>query len=113
MEKQVYFFETEDGEKIFIEVDSQTPQRGGRVGAGLENENDEPISKGKFNSALKQVKFFSKELIHIIKEVGPNEATIETGFKFNVKANCFVASSASEVDFKITLKWKEEANKIS
>ncbi len=107
MDKEIYIFETETGEKIYMEAEA-APGSGGQVPAS-EGEDRDPRYAGKIKDAFSQVKTFAKSVIEILdEEVNPDELTIETGFKFNAKANCFIASSATEVAFKISLKWSKE-----
>lgn len=100
MKQKVYIFESDYG-NILIESDSAN----GRITRG--EKKNEPVSQsvGKFEDAIKTVANLGKLIKDTLEEIAPDEASIEMGVKFDAKANAFLVSSSSEVQFKFTIKW--------
>lgn len=108
--KRIVEFPLEDGDSIFVEVDepAQTDSRIGipddRIGI-----SDRIFQKStqSFESAFKSVKPIANAILNKVNSLNQpaDEVEVKFGIRITVGLGAVVASSSSEVNYEITLKW--------
>lgn len=108
-DKQLLEFKLEDGTPFFFEVEASTqsgPQRSAKGSDKLIAE-----AKQQFDDAFAIVEPVAKKVIHRLK-AGLSQETSEVEVKFGLKltaeAGVVFAAAGSEVNFEVTLKWKNQ-----
>jgi hypothetical protein len=105
--KKIIEYQLEDGSTVWVEVD-EPEQKGTR-----------PVSKAGdvaekatvlFEEALDKIKPATKALVAILKDLGPDETTVEFGVKFSAKAGIMFASTDTEANFVFKLTWKSQSS---
>lgn len=110
MEKQLVEFEMEDGSSVIFETtDKPTVNVAGteRVSRDCTDSNS-TIQKAEqgFNQVAARIRPAAQLVLDALRELNsPKEIQIEFGLKFSAKAGVIVASTDSEVNFKVSVKW--------
>ncbi|HAA31447.1 MAG TPA: hypothetical protein DCE56_31730 [Cyanobacteria bacterium UBA8553] len=103
--KRIVEFPLESGDSILVEVD----QPSDRIGLG-----DEIAEKAQktFESALSTIKPVASTIIQKVRSLNEpaNEVEVKFGIKMTAELGAVVASGTTEVNYEITLKWKQESN---
>ena len=101
--KRIVEFPLENGDSILIEVDEQSD----RIGLG-----DEIIEKAQktFESALNTIKPVASTILNKVRSLNEpaNEVEVKFGIKMTAGLGAVIASGNGEVNYEITLKWKQE-----
>lgn len=102
-DKQLVEFKLDDGSSVVFETDalSDGPQRVGR------GSNKPDIADEKFEAVASRIRPAAQVILNALKELNtPSEIGLEFGLKFSAKTGVIVASADSEVNFKVSIKWK-------
>jgi hypothetical protein len=103
--KRIVEFPLESGESILVEVDEPS---GDRIGLG-----DEIVEKAQktFESALNTIKPVASTIINKVRSLNEPASEIEVkfGIKMTAGLGAVIASGNGEVNYEITLKWKQES----
>lgn len=57
--------------------------------------------------ALGRLKPSLSKIVHLLKEVSPDETTVEFGIKLGGETGVIVAKGTAEVNFKVTISWHQ------
>jgi hypothetical protein len=102
--KRIVEFPLESGESILVEVDEPSD----RIGLG-----DEIAEKAQktFESALSTIKPVASTIINKVRSLNEpaNEVEVKFGIKMTAGLGAVVASGNAEVNYEITLKWKQQS----
>ena len=109
MDKEIAQFSLEDGTKFLVEVD----EPGGAAVERVAIDTGKMVLQAKksFEEAIEIVKPVASVLISKMKEgltTPASEVEIKFGLKLTAEAGAIIASVGGDVNFEITLKWKEE-----
>lgn len=106
--KQLAEFTLEDGTTFLMEVDAPESPAVERVAAP----SGQMVLKAQqtFEAALEQVKPVASVILSKLKQLDTpaNEVEVKFGLKLTVDAGAVFAAVGSEVNYEITLKWKQE-----
>ena len=58
--------------------------------------------------SLEKLKPSLRKIVHLLKELGPDEAEIEFGLKIGGETGVIIAKGTAEVNFTIRMCWKSE-----
>ena len=107
-DKRLAEFALEDGTTFLVEVDEPESASVERVAAP----SGQMILKAQqtLEAALEQVKPVASVVLAKLKQLDSpaNEVEVKFGIKLTVDAGAVFASVGSEVNYEITLKWKQE-----
>ncbi len=102
----IYEYETESGETVRIQAE---PSEQKKYRSGTEEVVVQKVGV-KFEAALGTVKAATKGLMRAMKEINPDEVSVEFSIKTEGEAGFFTICRAStEATFKITMTWKHAA----
>lgn len=111
-EKQLAQFELQDGTTFLMEVDEPESS------VGIERvarPSGQMVLKAqqRFEDALEQVKPVASAVISKLKELNTpaDEVEVKFGLKMTVDAGAVFASVGGEVNYEVTLKWKQPPSK--
>ena len=113
MKPKIYSFDI-DGEKIFIEtsnieVENSNAKGMMTVSKKSSSNNDQ---ERKFERLLLTLHHISKGVIKTVQAVKPEEFELEMGLSLTGELGIpFITKTASEGTFKVTVKWKNRADK--
>jgi hypothetical protein len=101
--KKIVEFALEDGDSVLIEV-SQSNDR-----IGIPDRITEKANKT-FESALNTVKPIANTIMDKILELNQpaSEVEVKFGIKMTAGLGAIVASGSADINYEITLKWKQE-----
>ena len=103
--KRIVEFPLESGDSILVEVDEPSD----RIGLG-----DEIAEKAQktFESALNAIKPVASTVINKVRSLNEpaDEVEVKFGIKMTAGLGAVIASGKGEVNYEITLKWKQESN---
>ncbi len=103
--KRIVEFPLENGDSILVEVDESSD----RIGLG-----DEIAEKAQktFESALNAIKPVANTVINKVRSLNEpaDEVQVKFGIKMTAGLGAVIASGNGEVNYEITLKWKQESN---
>ncbi|MEP0884635.1 hypothetical protein NDI49_24100 [Trichocoleus sp. ST-U3] len=103
--KRIVEFPLESGDSILVEVDESSD----RIGLG-----DEIVEKAQktFESALNAIKPVANTVINKVRSLNEpaDEVQVKFGIKMTAGLGAVIASGNGEVNYEITLKWKQESN---
>ncbi|MBF2048183.1 MAG: hypothetical protein IGS54_12580 [Elainella sp. C42_A2020_010] len=107
-DKQLAEFALEDGTTFLVEVDE--PESPAVERAATPSGVVVLKAQQTFEAALDQVKPVASVILSKLKELNTpaNEVEVKFGLKLTVDAGAVFASVGSEVNYEITLKWKQE-----
>jgi hypothetical protein len=104
--KRYIEFPTDGGEPIVVEVDVDD------AGYGTEpvGRADDVAAEAQesFQDALSRLRPATRAVVDQLRDLSPDEATVEFGIKLDAKAGAFLASAGTAANFKVTLKWKKD-----
>lgn len=63
--------------------------------------------------ALADLKPSLAKVVHVLRELAPDETTVEFGLKMGGETGMIIAKGTAEVNFKITMSWKPEKSEKS
>ena len=109
MDKEVAQFALEDGTTFLVEVDEPEGVPVERV--AVDTGKMVLQAKKSFEEAIEIVKPVASVLIEKMKSgltTPASEVEIKFGLKLAAEAGAIIASVGGDVNFEITLKWKEE-----
>lgn len=102
--KRIVEFPLESGESILVEVDEASD----RIGLG-----DEIAQKAQqtFENALDTIKPVASTILNKVRSLNQpaNEVEVKFGIKMTAGLGAIVASGSADVNYEITLKWKQES----
>jgi len=107
-DKQLAEFALEDGTKFLVEIDE--PERATIERAALPSGEMVLKAQQTFEAALDQIKPVASVILSKMKQLNTpaNEVEVKFGLKLTVDAGAVFASVGGEVNYEITLKWKQE-----
>jgi hypothetical protein len=110
MEKVVAQFSLDDGTPFLVEIDE--PESGAVERISLDTGQIVVKAKQTFEEALEKVKPVASVAISKLRDLNTpaDEVEIKFGLKLNADAGAIIASVGGEVNFEITLKWKQVIN---
>lgn len=109
MDKEIAQFSLEDGTQFLVEVDE--PEGAAVERVAIDTGKMVLQAKKSFEDAIEIVKPVASVLISKMKEgltTPASEVEIKFGLKLTAEAGAIIASVGGDVNFEITLKWKEE-----
>jgi hypothetical protein len=103
--KRLVEFPLQGGAALLVEVEEPEPE-GGLVRAGRGEGLVERASMT-LVQALGRVRPAGEKLLSELRELtpAPDSIAVEFGIKLGAETGAFVASAASEANFKVTLRW--------
>lgn len=107
--KKIVEFTLPDGSSIFAEVD-QPPEHDGLVGV---NPTEMAVkAQQTFDQALENVKPIASTIISKLRELNQpaDEVEVKFGIKLTAEAGAVIAMAGAEVNYEITLKWKQDSS---
>jgi|SRR5262245_12948672 len=106
--KRLVEYPLEDGGIIMVEVDD-IEVRGGPARRGHPSEVAEKATQT-FETALGKIRPAAVEIIAQLRDLSepPQTVVVEFGVKLSAAAGAFIASVASEANFKVMLTWKRD-----
>jgi hypothetical protein len=103
--KRIVEFPIEDGDSILVEVDQPSDDR---IGLG-----DDIVEKAQktFESALDTIKPVASTIINKVRSLNEpaSEVEVKFGIKMTAELGAVIASGKGEVNYEITLKWKQNS----
>jgi hypothetical protein len=104
--KRLVEYSLSDGNSVMVEVDEA---RGGGVRRGGPSDITEKATQT-FETALEKIRPAAVELIAQFRNLHepPQIAVVEFGVKLSAEAGAFIASVATEANFKVTLTWRRD-----
>ncbi|GAB4325539.1 MAG: CU044_2847 family protein [Leptolyngbyaceae cyanobacterium] len=111
MDKEIAQFSLEDGTKFLVEVDEPEGAAVERVAAEVNTEKIVLQAKQTFEQAIETVKPVASTLITRLRQgltTPADEVEVKFGLKLTAEAGAIFTSISGDVNFEITLKWKEE-----
>lgn len=106
--KRLVEFPAENGEVILVEVD-EAP-RSGAVTRGLSPSAAIERARLTLEEALDKAQPVATALVNKLKQLEPDEATIEFGLALSAEAGAILASTGSAVHYRVTLTWRKREN---
>lgn len=106
--KKIVEFTLPDGSSIFAEVDEP---HDGLVGV---NPTEMAVkAQQTFDRALENVKPIASTIIGKLRELNQpaDEVEVKFGIKLTAEAGAVIAMAGAEVNYEITLKWKQDNSK--
>lgn len=104
--KRYIEFPLEAGGSLVVEVDE--PQTDfGTVAVGRPDSVAQKATQS-FDEALSRVQPAIAAVMGKLRELQPEELTVEFGIKLNAAAGAFLASAGTEANFKVSIKWKSD-----
>jgi Trypsin-co-occurring domain 1 len=58
--------------------------------------------------ALNKLKPSLQKVLHLIKDLGPDQTTVEFGLQLGGETGVILAKGTAEVSFKVTMSWGQE-----
>jgi hypothetical protein len=112
--KRFIEFPLEDGSTIVVEVDESEGERGSRRAARGSEEEPEKAPHT-FEQALSKIGPATEKVITTLRGLiqKPDEVEMEFGFNLSAGAGVIIASASTEANYRITLRWKGEAQESS
>jgi hypothetical protein len=107
-DKQIVQFKLEDGTPFLVEIDE--PERGAVERIALPSGETVLKAQQTFEATLDTVKPVASVILAKIKELNTpaSEVEVKFGLKLTVDAGAIFASVGGEVNYEITLKWKQD-----
>jgi hypothetical protein len=106
--KRIVEFPLADGQAIFVEVEDSEPVDD-RIGLA-----DDVIEAAKysFDQAIDKIKPVANAVISRVRSLNEpaDEVEVKFGLKMNAQLGAVIASGTAEVNYEITLKWKQKEN---
>lgn len=104
--KHIVEFPLENGDFILVEVDEPPAPIDDRIGIG-----DDVAQKAKqsFETAIGKIQPVANAIIEKVKSLNEpaDEVEVKFGLKMSGELGAVVASGKAEVNYEITLKWKQ------
>jgi hypothetical protein len=105
--KRIIEYKLDDGTPVYMEVEEADTSQG-RVSKrpdGVEEATD------RFTATVNRIRPAAEVVLNAFREMSaPDEIGLEFGLKFNAKLGVIFAGAGSEANFKVTLKWVNEAD---
>lgn len=111
MDKEIAQFSLEDGTKFLVEVEE--PEGAAVERVAINTGQMVLQARQSFEDAIEIVKPVASVLISKLKRgltTPANEVEVKFGLKMTAEAGAIIASVGGDVNFEITLKWKEESS---
>lgn len=102
--KRYVEFPLEDGSSIVVEVDEAESDYG-TMEVGRPSEVAEK-AKQSFEHAIDKIKPVADAVLRKLRDLQPDGLEVEFGVKLSAEAGAFLASAASEANFKIKMTWE-------
>ncbi|MGK7872612.1 MAG: CU044_2847 family protein [Xenococcaceae cyanobacterium] len=104
--KRIIEFPLEDGESIFVEVEETEPVDD-RIGLA---DNVAQVAKNSFESAIDKIKPVANAVIGRVRSLNEpaDEVEVKFGLKMSAEMGAVIAAGNAEVNYEITLKWKQK-----
>ena len=104
---QVVEYPLEDGGVLLIQAAEADAQAGG---LGLASPTEERVKKAgeTLESALAQVTPALKTVSGALRELSPDELTVEFGLTLTAETGVVIAKGSAEVHFTVTLSWAKD-----
>ncbi|MEA5464982.1 CU044_2847 family protein [Leptothoe sp. PORK10 BA2] len=98
-----------DGNSLFAEVDEPS-ENDGRVGLGLNPTEMATKAQKTFEQALENVQPVASIIIGKLRQLDQpaDEVEVKFGIKLTAEAGAVIAMAGGEVNYEITLKWKQD-----
>ena len=112
--KRFVEFPLEDGGTIVVEVNEPEGERGSRrVARGSEEEPEKAPQT--FEHALSKIRPATEKVITTLRGLiqKPDEIEMEFGFSLSAEAGVIIASASTQANYRVTLRWKGEAQESS
>lgn len=103
--KRLVEFPLANGEVILVEVDDLP--RGGAVTRGLAPTATIERARLTLEEALDKAQPVAAALVNKLKQLEPDEATIEFGLGLSAEAGAILATASSAVHYRVTLTWRK------
>ena len=112
--KRFIEFPLEDGSTIVVEVNEPEEEHGTRR-AARGSEGVPEHAPQTFEQALSKIRPATEKVITTLRGLvqKPNEIEMEFGFSLSVEAGAVIASASTQANYKVTRRWKAEAQESS
>ena len=112
--KRFIEFPLEDGSTIVVEVNESEGERVTRRAARGTEEEPEKAPQT-FEQALSKIRPAIEKVIAMLRGLiqKPDEVEMEFGFSLSAEAGVIIASASTQANYRVTLRWKEEATETS
>jgi hypothetical protein len=109
--KRFIEFKMEDDNRIIVEVDE--PETGGTTRASHRSGEIAEAAKETFEQALGKIRPATEKVIGTLRGLAhkPDEIEMEFGFSMSAEAGVVIASTSTQANYKVTLRWKSEEKK--
>ena len=111
--KRFVEFPLEDGGTILVEVNE--PEGGGSRRATRGSEEEPEKAPHTFEQALSKIRPATEKVITTLRGLiqKPDEVEMEFGFSLSAEAGVIIASASTQANYRVTLRWKGEAQESS
>ena len=106
--KRLIEYPLKDGSSVLVQVDDEA--RGSVVRGGAPSDVAEKVTQT-VETALEEIRPAAVELIAQFRNLTepPHIAVVEFGVKLSAQAGAFIASVATDANFKVTLTWRRDS----
>lgn len=103
-------FSEDNGEKIYIELESNKNDYGYRSGEGEERAKEKE-AETRFAQAISTVKTLANNVLDQICEFAesPHEVELNMGVKFSATGNAFIAKTSADATLNLRIMWSKES----
>ncbi|NOT63075.1 MAG: hypothetical protein HOP19_22940 [Acidobacteria bacterium] len=101
--KKIVEYKLADGNSVCIEIDEVEPQ--GVAPVSLTSDAIENAQE-LFEDALAKIKPFARAIVTTLRDLSPDETTVEFGVKLSKKAGLVIAAAEAEANLQLKLTWK-------
>lgn len=109
--KKIVKYSLEDGNEVLVEVGEVDEPNDDRIALS------EGITKATqtFETALENIKPVANAIISKLSSLSkkPDEVEVKFGVKMTASMGAIIASGSAEINYEITLKWKQESKNAS
>jgi hypothetical protein len=101
--KQILEFRLEDGSTIAVEAAESS---GGPVVRGARGGGAVTKAHETFEEALGHLRPVARATMNVLRDLSPDEVSVEMGVKFSAATGIVIASASGEAAFTVRLTWK-------
>jgi|SRR5579859_1542697 len=108
---QLIEFSLEDGSSITVEV-TDREEAGGTRRIARDTEDEPKRASQTFEQALSKIRPATEKVMSTLRGLvqRPDEIEMEFGFSLSATAGVIISSASTAANYKVTLRWKEEAS---
>ena len=88
---------------VFVEVDVPEEEQATRIGIS----DKLKTASASFEKSLAVLQPVGRAIVQQLRDLGPQEVSLEFGFKMSGEQGIILAKAGVEANFKVTLTWKD------